>query len=163
MKLITLTKGYSTMVDDEDYELLSQWKWHAQILSHTVYAVRKPWVAGGKGKSTKIFMHRVILDVPSGMQADHMDGNGLNNQKQNLRSVTQQDNLLNRARWKKGCTSKFRGAYLDKRSGKWFSRITIDGKTRYLGTFKNEEDAGKAYLTKRAELIPHKFIRLDIL
>ena len=163
MKEIILTQGYIALVDDEDFEFLSQWKWFAQRMSHTVYAARKPWVVGGKGKSIKIFMHRIILDTPDHMQTDHMDGNGLNNQRSNLRVVTRRDNMLNRARWTKDNISKFRGAYLDKRDGKWASSITINGKCFYLGRFKTEEEAGLAYRSKRVELLNEKFIREDVL
>lgn len=163
MKKIPLTHGYFTLVDDEDFEFLSQWKWFAQKMAHTIYAARKPWVSGGRGKSTKIFMHRIILNTPTHMQTDHMDGDGLNNQKANIRVVTRRDNMLNRARWAKGNISKSRGAYLDKRDGKWSSSITIDGKCIYLGRFKTEEEAANAYRMKRIELIPEKFIREGVL
>ena len=159
MKKIKLTKGYFATVDDEDYAFLTQWKWFAQKMKHTVYAARKPWLSGGKGKSTKIFMHRVIANVQPSMQTDHKDGNGLNNRRENLRSVTRQDNMLNRARWSKGCASKFRGVYLDKRDGSWFSAITVNGKSTYLGRFRKEKDAASAYRAKRSELFGDKFIR----
>ena len=158
MRRIELTQGYHAVVDDEDYEFLSQWKWFAQKTKHTVYAARKPWVSGS-GRSTKVYMHRVISGANDGMQTDHMDGNGLNNRRANLRSVTQQDNLLNRVRWTKGCASRFRGVYLDKRDGSWFSSITVNGKSTYLGRFGSEEDAARAYLEKRRELNHDKFIR----
>lgn len=163
MRRIKLSKGYSAIVDDEDYEYLSRWKWFAQKMAHTVYAARKPWIAGGKGKSTKIFMHRIIAKTPSNLQTDHKDGDGLNNRRSNLRSVTRSDNTFNRVKWRKGCESKYRGVYLDKRDGVWFSNITINGKSIYIGRFKKEKDAAIAYRLKIAEIAPNKFIRKGVL
>lgn len=159
MKKIPLTKGHFALVDDADYTFLMQWKWHAQVTKHTIYAVRKPWIAGSNGKSSKIYMHRVIARTPDEMLTDHIDGDGLNNRRSNLRWVTHQDNLFNRARWVKGCSSKYRGVYLDKRDGVWFSTITVNGKTTYIGRFKSEVEASKAFLLKKAELASGRFIR----
>ena len=87
MKTLNLTKGMVAMVDDKDFSKLNQWKWSALKSKYTHYAVR------GKGK---IYMHREVLGAPKGKVVDHLNGNGLDNTRKNIRVVTQSDNLLNR-------------------------------------------------------------------
>src|ERR1017187_7157500 len=100
MKLILLTKGYETIVDYEDYEWLSQWSWRAKIdrKSQTVYAIRGEYQRDS-GRDNKIersvLMHRLIMGDPKGLQIDHRDWNGLNNQRSNLRVATQSQNQHN--------------------------------------------------------------------
>jgi hypothetical protein len=146
MKEIPLTQGKSTLVDDGDYESLIKYKWFAQKSGTRYYAGRNVW--GGTRKRPKIsyvFMHRCLLDTPKGMEVDHIDGNGLNNQKSNLRNVTKRENLQNRHTPK---TSRFPGVSWQKSTKMWVSQIRIGkgGKqTKHLGRFTNEEDAYKAY------------------
>lgn len=99
MKEIPLTKGYKTIVDDEDYDFLMRWRWHA-VIAHSVYAERCERPRGGKIKH--IMMHRVINNTPDGMETDHINGNGLDNRRSNLRSVTKNQNQWNRKPNKKG-------------------------------------------------------------
>src|SRR4051794_4203372 len=87
-KTIPLTKGYEAIVDDEDYERVSQYKWCASVRKHTVYAQVS-------SKGVFFLMHRLIMDAPKQLQVDHRDGNGLNNTKANLRLASQGQNLGN--------------------------------------------------------------------
>lgn len=160
MKQIPLTKGMAALVDDADFEWLSQWRWHAHPTSCTTYAVRTKIIGGVK---SKIWMHRLINGTLDGLSTDHLDGDGLNNQRANLRSATQRDNLLNRAKWHKGTASKHRGVYLDGRDGSWFSSITVNRKQVYLGRFKSIEDASKAYQDAREAMVPEAVTRKDVL
>jgi len=90
MKKIKLSQGKHALVDSEDFEYLSQWKWCAEKRRHTFYAVRSQWI-GGKTKKTS--MHRLLARTPRGMDTDHLNGNGLDNRKANLRSATRKENL----------------------------------------------------------------------
>lgn len=100
MKEIKLTQGFVAIVDDEDYERLSHYKWHANKVGYdgdVVYARRR----SRKGeKGTHIYMHRFIMNTADNQEVDHIDYNTLNNRKSNLRNVSKKDNLKNR--FKKG-------------------------------------------------------------
>ena len=88
MKKINLTQGLVTLVDDEDYEYINQWKWFAVLNNKNYYACRN-------GKSGKFWMHREIIKTPDDLICDHIDHNGLNNQKSNLRNVNKSQNAMN--------------------------------------------------------------------
>lgn len=149
MKTIALTQGKHAMVDDEDYEFLNQWKWRAlkgrrKQTKEVWYAQRTTARPNRKG----IYMHREVLRragfeiVP---QCDHEDADGLNNQRNNLRTATSNQNHWNR-RKRAGCTSQFKGVYWHKNNPiGWMARIYCKGKYHFLGMFSNETDAAKAY------------------
>ena len=152
MKEIKLTQNTVTQVDDEDYEYINQWKWHTQSNKVTKYAVRT---------SNKIAMHRVIMNTPKGLQVDHIDHNGLNNQKANLRNCTHGQNQMNR---KSSGKSKYLGVYLDKRNRtkKFRAMIRVDNKNIYLGSFLNEREAALVY-NDNAIIYHGEFAKLNIL
>lgn len=133
MKIIHLTKGMVTLVDDEDFERLSRFKW---IFNGVGYASRN---------EGKIYMHREIMNPKKGFVVDHIDRDKLNNQKSNLRIVTRMQNCRNRVKPDIKTTSKFKGVHFDKNRNKWKAEITINYKNKYLGRFDNEMDAVKAY------------------
>lgn len=141
MKQIELTQGKVALVDDEDYETLNQFNWyaHKQKSGGRFYAVRKITI---NGKQKTISMHRFLLDaLDSKLETDHIDKNGLNNQKANLRLCSVSDNQKNKC--SRG-TSKYIGVHYNKRSKKWMSEINVDGKRIKLGSFLNEKDAAIA-------------------
>ena len=142
MKTIPLSQGLETLVDDTDYEWLSQFKWYAQKNGRTFYARRR----AGK---IKIDMHRYILYPPENKEVDHIDGNGLNNQKENLRVVTRRENLQNRHHKK---TSVFVGVSWCKEMKKWHAQIYVC-KTKNLGYFNTQLEAHEAY---KNALIEHE-------
>ena len=147
MKIITLTKGFETKVDDEDYMGLIKSRWRViDTKSGLNYA--------GKGSQT-ILMHRVIMNAPVVMQVDHIDGDGLNNQRNNLRIVTQSQNLYNS---KKKChsASKYKGVY------KRGERYKAECLGKYFGTFGTEIEAAKAYNKAAIEMMG-EFARLNII
>ena len=146
MKEIVLTRGLFAMVDDEDYEFLNQWKWYAHKSKNTFYAHRK---IGKYGRL--VFMHRLILGIDNTspeLFPDHMDKNGLNNQRYNLRIATRSQNNANKISTN---PSGYMGVFPAGKSG-WFSRIAKDKKKYYLGFFKEKEGAALAYNKAAIEL-----------
>jgi hypothetical protein len=93
-KIVSLTNGFQTLVDDEDYDWISKYKWYAWKHGYTYYVKRVEWVKGGKVRS--ILLHREIMKPHNNMQIDHLDRDGLNNQKDNLRICTQAENNRNK-------------------------------------------------------------------
>lgn len=160
MKRIKLTQGYEALVDDSDYELVNQYKWYPHHNGNRVYA--RAWING-----KFILMHRFLLgikDQPE-IKIDHIDGNGANNQKCNLRVATHAENLRNS---RKGClyggrpiTSKYKGVTWDKQTGRWRAQVTFNCKTIHLGLYDIEENAAKAY-NRFAEEHYGEFTRLNV-
>lgn len=137
VKEIPLTQGKVALVDDEDYEELNKFKWYTNKLPCTYYAAKaKPNRSGTEQ------MHRIILNAPLHLQVDHIDGNGLNNQKSNLRLVTPRENTQNRHH---KMTSKYPGVSFKKQSHRWVSQIYINNKKIHLGYYKTEIEAYNAY------------------
>lgn len=140
MKLIPLTQGKSAMVDDEDYDWLMTWKWYANSMgTKTHYAVSSLPRSEGHG----IFlMHRLLLVYPSnGLMVDHINHNGLDNQKSNLRIVTRRQNAENRRR---SHSSKYPGVCWEKRAKKWMSSAQCNGRNITIGRFHTEIEAAIA-------------------
>lgn len=136
MKSIPLTKGMVALIDDCDYELITRYSWRAKEHGRTFYAF-------AKGKKIKQ-MHRLIL--PNVESVDHIDGNGLNNCRNNLRAAIHQQNCFNRKKNLKG-TSRYKGTHWHKKMGKWASGIRVNQKAIWLGAFDDEQDAALAYDT----------------
>lgn len=140
---IPLTQGKVALVDREDYEELSKYKWCAHKKLRTFYAVRNS-TKDFRGKGHTIQMHRKIINCPIGMEIDHIDGNGLNNTRANLRVCTHSQNLMNIGK-RSNNTSGFKGVSFDKQLKKWLASIHINCKQKNLGLFATAEDAYKAY------------------
>lgn len=132
-------RGFA-IVDDQDYDRLIQFKWHNQ----EGYAKHSQWL---NGTCVGIQMHNVVLGfAPSKDRVvDHINGNSLDNRRENLRIVTQQQNMFNRTKLAKGGTSKYKGVYWNKQRGMWRAKITLDYRTRHLGYFESETEAAIAY------------------
>ena len=135
MREIPLTQGYVAIVDEADYEWLSQWKWQY----YQGYARRT-----SDHKGSKTYMHNAILGVPEGLQADHINFNTLDNRRTNLRIVTPAENSQHR-RPSILNTSGFKGVTWHKGVGKWQAFVRTLGENYYLGLFHNREDAARAY------------------
>lgn len=137
MRIIPLTQGKVAIVDDSDFDWLNQWKWCAfsNYSGGKRYAIRSA--------SPKLLIHRLILSPPKGYESDHIDGDGLNNQRVNLRVCTTSQNQQNRIN-QKGI-SQFKGVSWHKLTGKWQVRICLNGKFLHIGLFNSEIDAAKAY------------------
>lgn len=149
MKFIPLTQGKFALVDDEDYEQLSQYKWCAVKDHNTYYAVRGVYLGmqEKRQKQTTIRMHREILQVPTDKETDHKDGNGLNNQKSNLRVCNRLQNRWNSFS-QSNSTSKFKGVSWfgwGKRKKRWVAEIMYKARRIHLGYFISEKQAARAY------------------
>jgi hypothetical protein len=137
MKEIPLTKGQVALVNDGDFAWLSQWTWRAHKAKNSFYAYRC-------GKPCLIYMHRELLGLTpgDGKEGDHRDGNGLNNQRGNLRICTVLENSWNKHR-------RFLGKHgawgVEPRNGRWRARIRYKLKCLSLGTFDTKEEAIAAY------------------
>ena len=143
-------KGKYTLVDDEDYEYLMQWNWYAIKSAKCFYAKR---VEYSKGRSSeRVFpMQNVVMKVTDKkLMVDHINMDGLDNRKSNLRIATRSQNGMNR-RKSINCTSKYKGVHLKYKNG-WICQIRFNNKQKHLGVFKNEKAAAKAYDKAAIEL-----------
>lgn len=144
-KEIQLTQGKVALVDDEDYEYLNKWKWCLRGTGRgKFYAIR------GFSKSKKsnikgsISMHRQLMKPKKGYVIDHLDGNTLNNQKNNLRICTQSQNISNQ-KISVSNTSGYKGVCYDKKMNKFRAQIVCNKKRYYLGSYDNPVDAAHIY------------------
>lgn len=156
-KEIPLTQGKVALVDAEDYEYSNQFKWYAMKHGNTYYAVRH--IKKEDGKQTLICMHRVIMKTSKGMDTDHINGDGWDNRRDNLRICTRSQNKMN-GNIHKDNTSGYKGVFWQKRDKKWMAQIQIDGKLKYLGLFITKEEAALAYNEAAKELFG-EFARLN--
>ena len=135
MKKIKLTQNKHVFVDDIDFDNLSKYKWYF----HFGYAMR----TDNKNKKT-LLMHRIIMNTPIYYQVDHINGNTLDNRRDNLRNCLLEQNKMNIGISKRN-TSGFKGVHWYKKNKKWGCRIG-GGKTReFLGLFKSKIKAMFAY------------------
>lgn len=153
-RYIPLTKGKFAIVDAEDYPQLSRYKWHCRRSRGICYAYRRE---AGTGRS--LGMHRQILGAPEGVLVDHIDGDGLNNRKRNLRLCSAMENSRNR-RPRLNCRSRYKGISLHKRRNKWEVNIAKARKNTYLGGFDDQIEAAVAY-DRKAEVLFGEFAYLN--
>ena len=140
MKLISLTQGKVVKISDHRFEEYNQWKWHAKKQRNgKFYAMR--WQ--GKWPNRKLIrMHRQITNAPDGMELDHWDGDGLNNQDENLRICTKSQNMANRGR-NHNNISGYKG--VSRHGKKWRAEIHFEGKDINLKSWDTPEEAASAY------------------
>lgn len=142
MKRIKLTRGKFALVDDVDFDYLNQWKWFCEASHH---AARDQHIGmdGKKEIKKRIKMHRLIMNPPANMEVDHIDGNCLNNQRNNLRVVTHAQNQKNLKRPITN-TSGYKGVSWSKARQKWIAAI-YHGKMYNLGGYDTKEEAARKY------------------
>lgn len=143
---IALTQGLYAIVFERDYKSLSQFNWYAQKShdGHTFYAMRSVKNPRPPPRQKAIIMHRVILNAPEGVQVDHIDHNGLNNCRDNIRLATSWQNKGN-TKLTRANTSGYIGVTWHKRDRRWQAMIKINGKSEYLGGFDDIIEAAEAH------------------
>ncbi|NGM81239.1 HNH endonuclease [Paenibacillus sp. 7124] len=132
-------------MDDEDYGKLSSHKW---CYDRKGYAVRSAPV---DGKWTSLYMHRQITECPEGLVVDHINRDGLDNRRDNLRVCRREDNARNN-NGRSHNTSGYKGVTWHKQARKWAAQLTSKGVHYHLGLHATKESAARAYNAKAAEL-----------
>jgi hypothetical protein len=158
MKKIPLCKNskkkrnkYFALVDDEDFEELNKYNWHVTIDKRNhIYACRHDY-RDGKCISTPR-MHRMIMDCPPNLVVDHINGDGLDNRKENLRICTHLQNCHNRGKSKNNTTG-YKGVGFRKDRQVFIARLRYKRKLLQLGEYKTKEEAFEVYKQKATELL----------
>lgn len=146
MKKISLTKGFYAYVDDNDFDFLNQWNWTYMKVGKSAYAYRTVRNKLTK-KAKSILMHRIILNPPEGLVCDHVDGNGLNNQRSNLRLATRSQNCANSKTHIKTKTG-VKGIYpINHADGsvKYTATMCVNYKMLYFGIYDTIKEAKLAW------------------
>jgi hypothetical protein len=141
VRRIPLGNGLFATVDAADYEQVTKYRWCASGHGHNIYATA---VVDGR----TVYMHRMLMRPRKGYVVDHIDGNGLNNRRCNLRVCTPAQNLANKA--PRGGSSQFAGVH--RYRDRWAANVTCLGKCYYVGLFDDEVEAAKARDRKAYEL-----------
>lgn len=131
MKKIELTQGKYALVDNEDYDSLNRHKWSLRLGQY----------AGRYENNQHIYMHRVVNSTPDNLLTDHINGDTLDNRKENLRSVNKSQNGINRGKQKNN-TSGYKGVNFHR--GKWVAELVVKRQKHYLGRFSELRDAVRA-------------------
>ena len=144
VKIITLSKGLETCVDDEDFAGLSEHSWYAVRHRHTWYATREIQV---HYRRYHVLMHREVLGLKprDGLIVDHRSGDGLKNVKSNLRITNSSGNAANQRKRDYTTSSSYKGVTLPVGRNKWVAQITTEGDHNYLGSFNTELEAALTY------------------
>jgi len=141
---IPLTRGRHAIVDDADYEWLSQWKWTLLTTMPTVGKHEYSYAARQHPCGKLVLMHRAILRAPESKCVDHMNGNRLDNRRSNLRLASHSENMANRKKHKNN-TSGYMGVWQRKSSGNWRVELRFENKRHCGGTYATPEEAARAY------------------
>jgi len=143
-RLIRMTQPKYAKVDTSDYERLRKFEWFAKKGRKSFYALRYART-GKKGKLSLIYMHQMVIKIPDGMVVDHINQHGMDNRTTNLRAATWAQNMCNRNKFSYSTGSKYKGVHWDKNLKRWIARIMFNKKRIYLGSFRDEIEAAKAY------------------
>jgi hypothetical protein len=149
---IPLSQGKFAIVDPADYEHLKSFKWFEKKSKHTFYAYRTQSVKENQICQRNLLMHRLITSAPPDMQVDHINHNGLDNRKANLRVVSSTQNCWNKRKLSGKFSSRYKGVSWNKNYKKWEACLTCNKVKTILGYFDNEIAAARAYDVKAKTL-----------
>ena len=151
---ISLPHGRVAIIDDEDAVIISRFRWtlHKTTVDGLFYAARQEW-NGGNPKG--IFMHRQIMGNPLGKRVDHIDGDGLNNRRSNLRLTTVSQNAQNRRGAQRNSSTGVRGVWWDKNKRSYTAAVQMGGKFLFRGTFHDLDEAESAVIAARRQFMTH--------
>jgi len=146
---IELTRGFIAFVDAADLHLVGASAWRSMVRAKTTYAYGT--VISPDGVKVSALMHRLIMGI-DGPEVDHIDGNGLNNRRKNLRHVTSSQNKWNKPLNASANKYGLVGVHRAPRSVKWNSQIKMNGVVHYLGSFDTPQQASEAYIAAKARM-----------
>jgi len=152
---VPLTRGLEAIIDAADVHMVESYNWCAMPGANTVYAMR---LDNSSGTRSTIYLHRVISAVRGREQVDHINSNGLDNRRLNLRAASCVENMRN-TKLQSSNTSGYKGVHWLKSAGKWQARIRTDLGRRHLGLFTDPKDAYSAYC-EAAKVYHGNFARL---
>lgn len=138
MKKIPLTQGYYTTIDDDNYAFCLAYQWV------TIIKPGCPPYAAARVDGKLRYLHRLLIEAPTGLMVDHINGDTLDNRKCNLRLATNRQNQQNR-KSARGSFSQYKGVHWHKGNKRWQAQIAINGKRTHLGYFDTEIEAARAY------------------
>lgn len=137
---IPLTRGYVALIDQADAKLVAGPKWRTSVHAHTLYAVRETWGVNGPNTRTSQYMHALITGWAV---TDHINGNGLDNRRENLREVTTAENQWNRVKTRG--SSRYMGVHWHSRTSQWRAVIRVNNRIHHGGYHHTQEAAALAY------------------
>jgi hypothetical protein len=155
MKQIELSQGKVALIDDEDFERVSKFKWSALKDCGTWYAVG--YTRGSHATRKAMKLHRFILNAPPGVMVDHRNRDGLDNRRENIRFATCSQNTANSLGWS---ASGYKGVSWHKRHKKWIAHVMKDQRLIHLGYFDDKGEAAQAYNDAARQLFG-EFARLN--
>lgn len=138
--LVPLTQGKFALIDEEDRHHVDNQVWSACRYKNLWYAIAR---IRTDGKYRHAKLHRDIASPPKGFIVDHINGNGLDNRRSNLRVCTQRENMHNTTRWRVNNTSGFIGVHWSKKAKKWCAQVRMGGRAIWLGEFDDPVEAAK--------------------
>jgi hypothetical protein len=143
--IVPLTQGMFSLIDADCVDLVSGYNWHLLRTANKLYAATH----ARDGSRKILLMHRVIVDADC-PEVDHIDGNGLNNGRRNLREATRKENAANQLISARN-TSGFKGVSWHKAKGKWRATIKVGDKHKHLGFFQTKDEAAACYWSAAQE------------
>lgn len=149
---VPLTQGEVALIDDEDWPLISRHKWRVHRTPHTNYA-RATIYRNGAWRTVRL--HRLLLGTPPGVEVDHIDHDGLNCRRANLREVTKKQNQQNRRGASLRSSTGVRGVSLYKKTQRFKADLTVDGRRIHMGYFPTAQLAEEAAILGRRRYMTH--------
>jgi hypothetical protein len=153
--IIPVTQGKATIIDRADYDAVRKYKWYAHSNGSGNYYVKR-----NGGKDGVIGLANSLMNPPEGLIVDHINGDGLDNRRENLRICTHAENMRNRRKLKQG-RSQYKGVRLEP-SGRWRAVIKYEGEMIHIGCFDTENQAAIAY-NEKAVILFGKYAHLNII